>query len=95
MQNNENHTEGKKMIISKNDENSVQITANILKNNGIAILPTDTVYGFSASVNLSTDKKIMYNISVSGNWTDGKHVLSGGYSYEENSFCGIRGCAIY
>lgn len=58
MQNNENHTEGKKMIISKNDENSVQITANILKNNGIAILPTDTVYGFSASVNLSTDKKI-------------------------------------
>ena len=46
------------MIISKNDENSVQITANILKNNGIAILPTDTVYGFSASVNLSTDKKI-------------------------------------
>lgn len=49
---------GKKMIISKNDENSAQITAEILKKGGIAILPTDTVYGFSAIVNHSTDKKI-------------------------------------
>ena len=49
---------GKKMMISKNDENSAQTAANILKNGGIAILPTDTVYGFSAVVNSNTAKKI-------------------------------------
>ena len=49
---------GKKMMISKNDENSAQTAAKVLKNGGIAILPTDTVYGFSAVVNSDTAKKI-------------------------------------
>ena len=49
---------GKKMIISKNNENSAQITAKILQNGGIAILPTDTVYGFSAVVDSDTAQKI-------------------------------------
>ena len=49
---------GKKMIISKNNKNSAQITAKILQNGGIAILPTDTVYGFSAVVDSDTAKKI-------------------------------------
>lgn len=46
------------MIISKNDENSVEIASEILKNGGIAILPTDTVYGFSGIVNSFSDAKI-------------------------------------
>ena len=46
------------MIISKNNKNSAQITAKILQNGGIAILPTDTVYGFSAVVDSDTAQKI-------------------------------------
>ena len=38
------------MIINKNDPNSVEKTVQILKNGGICILPTDTVYGFSGIV---------------------------------------------
>ncbi len=38
------------MIISKDDENSVEVTSEILKKGGICILPTDTVYGFSGIV---------------------------------------------
>lgn len=40
------------MIINKSDENSAQKTAEILKNGGITIIPTDTVYGFSGIVDL-------------------------------------------
>lgn len=35
------------MTFHKSDINSIETTANILKNGGVAILPTDTVYGFS------------------------------------------------
>lgn len=38
------------MIIKKDDKNSIQIASDILSNGGIAILPTDTVYGFSGIV---------------------------------------------
>lgn len=52
------------LIIKKSDENSADKTAQILKKGGIAILPTDTVYGFSGIVDLAgqsdykTDEKI-------------------------------------
>lgn len=52
------------MIIKKADEKSAEKTAQILKNGGIAIIPTDTVYGFSGIVDLEgktdyqTDVKI-------------------------------------
>ncbi|MCR5187852.1 MAG: threonylcarbamoyl-AMP synthase [Treponema sp.] len=38
------------MIINKSDKDSVQKTAQVLRNGGICILPTDTVYGFSGLV---------------------------------------------
>jgi len=38
------------MIINKSDSNSAEITAKTLLNGGIAVLPTDTVYGFSGIV---------------------------------------------
>ena len=41
------------MIINKDDENSVEVTSEILKKGGICILPTDTVYGFSGIVGTS------------------------------------------
>lgn len=39
------------MIIKKDDFGSLEIAKNILKDGGIAILPTDTVYGFSGIAN--------------------------------------------
>lgn len=55
----------KTLIKNKNDQSSIEATADILKNGGIAIIPTDTVYGFSGIVDLKaaathyeTDKKI-------------------------------------
>lgn len=38
------------MIVKKNTANSAQIAADILKNAKVAILPTDTIYGFSGIV---------------------------------------------
>lgn len=46
------------MIISKDDKNSAEFVAKILKEGGIAILPTDTVYGFSGIITLPTASKI-------------------------------------
>lgn len=47
------------MILSKFSEDSCEKTVEILKNGGVAVLPTDTVYGFSACVNKSkTDERI-------------------------------------
>ena len=40
------------MKYNKIDEDSVIITTQCLKNGGVAILPTDTVYGFSGIVDL-------------------------------------------
>lgn len=42
------------MIINKADANSAEKTAEILSKGGIAILPTDTVYGFSGIVDTTT-----------------------------------------
>lgn len=42
------------MIINKSDKDSEKTTAEIIKNGGIAILPTDTVYGFSGIVDSNT-----------------------------------------
>ena len=44
------------MIIKKDDKNSIQIASDILSNGGIAILPTDTVYGFSGIVDIKSLK---------------------------------------
>lgn len=48
------------MIIKKNDSSSEAKTAEVLKQGGIVIIPTDTVYGFSGIVNgnSKTDDKI-------------------------------------
>ena len=35
------------MVISKNQENSIEITAEKLRNHEVVVIPTDTVYGFS------------------------------------------------
>ena len=40
-------------LIKKSDPESVKITADILKEGGVVIIPTDTVYGFSSAVSLS------------------------------------------
>lgn len=42
-------------IIKKSDPNSAHQAAQLLKNGGVAILPTDTVYGFSGIVGLQAD----------------------------------------
>ena len=39
-----------KKLISKDDSNSAELTAQILKKGGVVIIPTDTVYGFSGIV---------------------------------------------
>lgn len=39
------------MTCLKSDINSIETAANILKNGGVTILPTDTVYGFSGIAN--------------------------------------------
>lgn len=48
------------MICHKYDSNSIQLCVDALKNNKILILPTDTVYGFSAIADKDsqTDEKI-------------------------------------
>ncbi len=55
----------KTLIKNKNNQESIKTTADTLKNGGIVIIPTDTVYGFSgivdlknASSNFETDAKI-------------------------------------
>ena len=45
-------------IVSKGAVDSVKRTVQVLKNGGIVIIPTDTVYGFSGSVAFSTDDRI-------------------------------------
>lgn len=42
----------KTLIKNKSDETSIELTASTLKNGGIVIIPTDTVYGFSGIVDL-------------------------------------------
>ena len=44
----------KTLIKNKSDKDSIETTADILKNGGIVIIPTDTVYGFSGIVDLKT-----------------------------------------
>ncbi len=46
------------MICHKSDDNSIKVCSEYLLNEKIVIIPTDTVYGFSAIVNENTDKKI-------------------------------------
>ena len=36
------------MVVNKSDAKSIHITSELLKHGGVVILPTDTVYGFSA-----------------------------------------------
>ena len=48
------------MTIKKSDGKSLEITTKVLKDGGVVILPTDTVYGFSGITSVGeTDKKIM------------------------------------
>ena len=44
----------KTLIKNKNDSSSIEQTADILKQGGIVIIPTDTVYGFSGIVDLKS-----------------------------------------
>lgn len=53
------------MILKKSDPSSIEETAAVLRKGGIVIIPTDTVYGFSGTVdlkaagtNFETDTKI-------------------------------------
>ena len=46
-----------KKLIAKDDSNSAELTAQILKKGGVVIIPTDTVYGFSGIVP-SSDSRI-------------------------------------
>lgn len=46
------------MIIKKTDKDSIERTVQVLKNGGITIIPTDTVYGFSGITTLPTDSHI-------------------------------------
>lgn len=48
---------GKSMKINKNDKESVTKTAEILKQGGVIVVPTDTVYGFSGIVDLKDSSK--------------------------------------
>lgn len=48
---------GKSMKINKNDKDSVTKTAEILKQGGVIVVPTDTVYGFSGIVDLKDSSK--------------------------------------
>jgi L-threonylcarbamoyladenylate synthase len=42
------------MILKKSDPTSIEKTADTLRNGGIVIIPTDTVYGFSGIVDLKS-----------------------------------------
>ena len=44
------------MILNKDSFDSIETTAETLKNGGIVIIPTDTVYGFSGIVDLKTSE---------------------------------------
>lgn len=44
----------KTLIKNKSDSTSIESTADTLRNGGIVIIPTDTVYGFSGIVDLKT-----------------------------------------
>lgn len=44
------------MVIKKSDEKSAETTAKILRDGGIAVLPTDTVYGFSGIIGVTGEK---------------------------------------
>ena len=44
----------KTLIKNKEDPESIEATATALKNGGVVIIPTDTVYGFSGIVDLKT-----------------------------------------
>ncbi|MCQ2584308.1 MAG: threonylcarbamoyl-AMP synthase [Treponema sp.] len=41
------------MVVNKSDAKSVQITSELLKQGGVVVLPTDTVYGFSAKSDIN------------------------------------------
>ena len=45
-------------IVAKSAADSVKRTVQVLKNGGVVIIPTDTVYGFSGSVACATDNRI-------------------------------------
>ena len=45
-------------VIQKSDSDSAQKTANVLKEGGVVIIPTDTVYGFSGIVGNGSDDRI-------------------------------------
>ena len=45
-------------VIQKSDEASAEKTANVLKQGGVVIIPTDTVYGFSGIVGNGSDDRI-------------------------------------
>ncbi len=57
------------MIIKKSDPSSITKTAEILREGGIVIIPTDTVYGFSGIVDLDSRIKSGNDTSQSGNDT--------------------------
>lgn len=46
------------MLIQKSDDNSIELTSSLLKEEKIVIIPTDTVYGFSGVI-FKTEKKIL------------------------------------
>lgn len=46
------------MICKKSDSDSISKVTEVLKQGGVVILPTDTVYGFSGLVDFETDDKI-------------------------------------
>ena len=46
------------MICRKSDDDSIQKCISSLKNGGVVIIPTDTVYGFSGIVDGKTDSII-------------------------------------
>lgn len=46
------------MKCRKSDEDSINKTVDVLKEGGVVILPTDTVYGFSGLVDFETDNEI-------------------------------------
>ncbi len=41
------------MVVNKSDKNSISLVSEILNHGGVVILPTDTVYGFSAKSNVN------------------------------------------
>lgn len=41
------------MVVNKSDAKSIHITSELLKHGGVVILPTDTVYGFSAKSDIN------------------------------------------